>query len=256
MNNDSQLAFDLDELVREDLRANPPEWQGAPLHFTTDYFSPGELQAAFEHWQLLNGRFGSIPHSRMWHTGYGWLNGGTEYGDHRLVMFSADLRPEPKCEGPGDLMYLAVCEPCEWHQVSDSEIDSVEGWHNHAIPNWRELPVVPAQIRVRDGGGFTKLGRKWIAAHYPAEMQVSGAPIITERARYATRHVAEYSPRGGYDLSSTALDRPLPEPSTEAPAANLKSDAPVHTPRHRVSAVPEHAVLFRPSGVQLGAHGK
>lgn len=231
MSSDGQLTFDLDEIVREDLRANPPEWSGAPLHFTTDYYPPGELQAAFEHWQLLNGRFGSIPHSHMWHSGYGWLNGGTEYGDHRLVMFSADLRPEPRCEGPGDLMYLAVCEPCEWHQVSDSENDSVEGWHNHAIPNWRELPVVPAQIRVRDGGGLTKLGRKWIEAHYPAEMQVTGAPIITERVRYATRHVAGDSPWGGYDLSSTALNRPTTLRTDVQPMRSTLATASMGSPR-------------------------
>ncbi len=30
-----------------------PEWLGAPLHFTAAYYSPVELDAAFEHWQFL-----------------------------------------------------------------------------------------------------------------------------------------------------------------------------------------------------------
>lgn len=37
-------------------------------------------------------------------------------------------------------------------------------------------------------------------------MQIPGAPIITERRPYGTRHVPSRSPWGGYDLSHTAVD--------------------------------------------------
>lgn len=226
MSLDGQLAFDIDELVREDLRASAPEWQGAPLHFTTDYYAPQELVDAFLHWKFLNGNFGSIPRSHMWHTDYHGIDGRLRFGEHDLVMFSADLRAEHGHEGPGDLMHMAMCEPCEWHQISKSENDTAEGWHDHAIPGWRELPVVPAQIRVRNEKGLTPLAKKWIEANYPPEMQIPGAPIITERAPYGTRHVAGYSPWGGYDLSSTALDTPQPiEEPARSHATSLLSTA-------------------------------
>ncbi|MCA0378334.1 MAG: hypothetical protein LCH36_02685 [Actinobacteria bacterium] len=230
----NQLTFDLDELVREDLRANAGAWQGAPLHFTTDYYPPGELVTAFQQWQLLYGNYGSIPRSHMWHPDYLSRNGQLSFDGHGHMKFRADLSPEREHEGPGELLYMAVCEPCEWHDVSDSENDVVEAWHDHAIPGWRELPVIPAQIRVsNESGRLTPLAQKWVTAHYPAEMQVPGVPIITERQRYATRHVEGRSPWGGYDLSSTALTRAEPphQEDTPRPApATLQTAAPDRAP--------------------------
>ncbi|GAA3539292.1 DUF6349 family protein [Nocardioides daeguensis] len=43
--------------------------------------------------------------------------------------------------------------------------------------------------------------------HYPEAMQVTGAPVITERNNAGTRHVPGRSPWSGYDLSDSALTR-------------------------------------------------
>ena len=49
-----QLALDIEGMLHEARVQSTPEWSGAPLHFTTDYYSPGDLDAAFEHWQFLH----------------------------------------------------------------------------------------------------------------------------------------------------------------------------------------------------------
>ncbi|HWV50878.1 MAG TPA: DUF6349 family protein [Microbacterium sp.] len=204
-----QLAFDFDELAREDARANLSEWQGAPLRFTLDYYPPAALDEAFAHWCFLNTHFDSYSQSHMWHRAI------VDHDDlvvadgaHVAASFTAELRPRKGHEGPGELLTKMVCEPCAWQIIDESENHAVEAWHDHAFPGWRELPVVPFQIRVRTEKGMSKLARAWIAERYPAEAQTPGAPIITERPKYGTRHVRGYSPWGGYDLSSTALKTP------------------------------------------------
>jgi len=202
-----QLAFDFDELAREDARAAVGSWEGAPLHFTTGYYSTGALEAAFEHWCLLYTHFDSLRRSHMWHRSIGTRE-DTVLGEHVAAVFTAELRPGVGEAGPGGLVARMVCEPCRWQVTTGDENSAVEAWHDHALPGWRELPVVPAAIRVRDEKGLTKLARAWIAKNYPADVQVPGAPIVTERVAGATRHVPAYSPWGGYDLSSTALGHP------------------------------------------------
>lgn len=204
MSGDGQLTFDFEELAREEARGRLDEWAGAPLRFTTDYYPPEALDAAFEHWCFLNGRFDSFQRSHMW-SRITWNRDEVEYGPHRIALFMANLPPERDAEGPGGGLYQAICEPCQWHQICGDENKAVEAWHDHAVDGWRELPIVPARVRVRDDKGLTALARKWIEVHYPPRMQVPGAPIITERQPMATRHVSGYSPWGGYDLSSTAL---------------------------------------------------
>ncbi|WP_454151155.1 DUF6349 family protein [Microbacterium lacticum] len=199
------MAFDFDELAREDARGRLGEWAGAPLHFTTDYYTPPELDAAYERWCFLNNSFDAIRRSHMWHR-FSW--GAEEevgFETHRIAMFSADLGPERGSEGPGGVPHLAVCEPCQWYAIGSSENEAVEAWRDHAVPGWRELPVIPAQIRVRNEKGLTGLARTWIEVNYAPQMRVPGAPIITEREPTGTRHVPGRSPWGGYDLSSTAV---------------------------------------------------
>lgn len=202
-----QLAFDFDELAREEARAQVDQWQGAPLHFTSDYYPPHELEEAFAHWTFLNGNLDSYRRSHMWRRGVAHEQ-QTVLGDHSGEMFSADLRSDRGHLGPGELLAQMICEPCDWHMITADENAAVEAWHDHALPGWRELPVVPAQIRVRHESGLTTVAKTWIAERYPADMQVPGAPIITERSPAGTRHVPGYSPWGGYDLSSTALETP------------------------------------------------
>lgn len=126
-----QLAFDFEEFEREDARARLHEWVGAPLRFTTDYYPPAMLDEAFEHWQFLNGGFGSLGRSHMWHRSI--AHGLVEFGEHRAEAFSADLRPESCAAGPGDLLTMLVCEPCEWHSPAGDENEAVEAWHDHAV---------------------------------------------------------------------------------------------------------------------------
>lgn len=209
-----QLAFDFEEFEREDARARLHEWAGAPLHFTTDYYPPAMLDEAFGHWKFLNGDFGSFARSHMWHRSL--AHGSVEFAEHRAESFTADLRAERGVEGPGDLLTMLVCEPCDWHSVAGSENQAVEAWHDHAMPGWRDLPVIPQAVRVRSEKGLTKVALQWIEQRYPEAMQVPGAPIITERGTGGTRHVPGYSPWGGYDLSATALGRPAAKPARSA----------------------------------------
>lgn len=188
-----QLAFDFEELVREGALASVDQWQGAPLRFTTDYYPPGKLDEAFAHWEFLTGNFGSYARSHTWHRGIAH-DQATVVGEHSGEMFTADLRPGPDAQGPDELLAKMICEPCDWHAITEDENTAVETWHDHALPGWRELPVVPAQIRVRHGSELTTVVQKWIAERYPKRPQIPGAPIITERSPVGTRHVPGHSP--------------------------------------------------------------
>lgn len=237
---DGQLAFDFDELAREEARANMDQWQGAPLHYTVDYYPPGMLEEAVKHWIFLNGNMGAYQRSHMWHPAI--ANNRTEAGEHSADVFTADLRPDIGHEGPGALLYQAICEPCGWHEIGADENAVVEAWHDHAVPGWRDLPVIPYQVRAFSETGLTKVGRAWITARYPEDMQVPGAPIITQRLPYGTRHVPSRSPWGGYDLSHTALEPPTPAPSTRPAVTRQLPDlrpSRTHdpTPRHSGPAI-------------------
>lgn len=208
---EGQLAFDIDALIHEAAAEAAPPWQGAPLHFTTGYHSSGDLDAAFAHWQFLHGPFNSYALSHMWHRAIA-VPGGVAVAEHGFDLFTAELRcladdhhRHGACACIGEMLYQVVCEPCELHQITAGENTAVEFWHDHAIPGWRDLPIVPARIPLSDGAGLTKTARAWIIEHYPPSMQFTGAPIITERTGIGTRHVAGRSPWGGYDLSQTAL---------------------------------------------------
>ena len=41
----------------------------------------------------------------------------------------------------------------------------------------------------------------WFDANYPENFRVPGAPILTDRGGSGMRHVPDYSPYGGFDLS-------------------------------------------------------
>lgn len=185
-----------------------------PPHFTQEFYTPDHLRDAWRAWTDRHTHFDSIQRSHMWHQ-IG-LGGYVQLGVHSIEVFDAELRPgflpgggytDPRtiCHGPGDLLYQAICEPCRWHTFG-TEPEVVEAWHDHAAPGWRHLPVIPAEVR--DGiqmGKPNKAAMAWIEEHYPSEWQQPGHPILTKRERPGTRHVAGYSPWGGYDLSDTAL---------------------------------------------------
>lgn len=101
------------------------------------------------------------------------------------------------CSCVGQLMYQAICAPCEWNGIADSENVAVEMWHDDALPGWRDLPIVAARLRLMDSDKLTKSAQKWIAEHHPKSMQVPGAPITTERRPSGTRCGPGHSPWGG-----------------------------------------------------------
>jgi hypothetical protein len=203
-----QLAFDLDTLIHEVEVQHAPAWEGAPLHFSTGYYTPKELAEAFDRYVFEHGRFDCLRKSHMWHSAVtlGHANDTTE--EHDLYIVSADLRCDhyrADCCCVGSLLYRAICVDCRW-QHTGTEKTVVEAWHDHAWPGWRNLPVVPASIaRTDDQNRPTKKFHAWITEHYPTSWQVPGAPIITERASHGTRHVNGRSPWKGFDLSHTAL---------------------------------------------------
>lgn len=208
-----QLAFDIEGMLHEAAVESADEWHGAPLHFTTAYYPPTELDAALEHWTFLHAHDKTHINSRMWRHSITFPESDQVAG-HGLVLYTTDLHCEPwkhpdkqeSCTCVGDLMYQAICDPCEWNGITDSENGVVEMWHDHALPGWRQLPVVPSRLRMMDKDGLSEAAKKWIVEHYPQSRQVLGAPIITERHPYGTRHVPGRSPGGGYDLSHTAVD--------------------------------------------------
>lgn len=210
---EEQLALDIEGMLHEAAVEAAPEWTGAPLHFTTAYYSPDELDAALEHWHFLHAHDKTHVNSRMWRRSI-TVPESSQVADHGFVLYTSDLRCEPwkhadkheSCTCVGELTYQAICETCEWNGITDNENEAVEMWHDHALPGWRDLPIVPSRLRLMDKDKLSKPARQWISEHYPKSMQEPGAPIITERRPHGTRHVPGRSPWGGYDLSHTAVD--------------------------------------------------
>jgi len=202
------LTSAIDALIHEaDLDAAGP-WAGpAPLHFTSGYQHPDDLDAAYARYQFEHNRFACSPRSHMWHRA---ICGGTLRLDHHaLDTFTADLRcppdAHPRGTGPcvcvGDLIHMTVCANCRWHAIG-AENDTVEAWHDHAFPGWRDLPILPDKLRGTAGkrNATGKLD-DWLTAHYPDLFRVPGAPVRTQRSGLGTRHVPAHSPYGGYDLA-------------------------------------------------------
>jgi hypothetical protein len=160
---EEQLTFDIEGMIHEGAGEAAPAWTGAPLHFTTAYYSPADLDAAFAHWQLLHKLDNSHAESRMWHRAM-TVPGGMELGADVFDMFTAGLRCEPwqhpesrgDCCCLGDLTYQAICEPCGWQVIADDENTAVEDWHDHGVPGWRELPIVPTRLRDIEKTGLSK----------------------------------------------------------------------------------------------------
>lgn len=207
----SQLAFDIDAMIHTLDVEQMPAWTGAPLHFTTAYYAPSDLDAAFRRYQMEHGRFGCVPLSHMWNRS-GMTGVHAVANGHTLVSFTADVRHSYLCSGHkwnaaqpcscvGELMHQGICEECRWNAISDSENDIVEAWHDHAMPGWRELPVLPEDLRLTTQGETSQRGQAWLDG-YPAVWKFEGAPIRTKRESPATRHVAGRSPWGGFDLSA------------------------------------------------------
>jgi len=91
---EEQLAFDIEGMIHEAAVEAAPKWTGAPLHFTTKYHSPAELDAAFEHWHFLHAHDMTHINSRMWHRSI-TVPESSQVGGHGFVLYTTDLRCEP-----------------------------------------------------------------------------------------------------------------------------------------------------------------
>jgi len=195
--------FDLGELARRAVAEKP--WVGAPLAYTTDYYDPADLDAAMDRYITQYGSFGCLPRSHMWRRIYADVSVVTV--DHAMAKFVADTRCADADHVhellPNALMHQAICPACRWHAIG-GEDEVVVAWHDHAMPGWRTLPVLPSTLR-GDEKKQKAGAAAWVAKHYPAEWQIPGAPVITERTKGATRPVERRSPFGGYDIATANL---------------------------------------------------
>ena len=197
------MLFDMDQLARAAVAAHAVG--GAPLGYTTDYYAPEDLDAAWDRFIAEFGNFGCIPRSHMWHRAPcapgGLMFAPLVFHGHELVIFNASTRCDiaehdhSAAPLPGDyhMEYQGICAPCGWHAIAD-ENGVVEAWHDHAMPGWRDLPVRPANLK-------PAAAKAWLES-YPTAWQEPGSPIRTLRTGEGTRHVPGRSPWGGYDLAS------------------------------------------------------
>lgn len=195
--------FDPDELRRQAIVETP--WEGVPLIYVTDFYPVADLLAAFDRYTTEHGHFDCVARSHTWHSSYPC--DPIVFGGHELVVLtaSADCRQVDHDHSasplPGDLMYQAICEPCVWHVIVNDENVAVEAWHDHAMPGWRDLPLLPerlAQFRTPS----QRAAAAWVKANYDDAWQQPGVPVRTARAQGLTPHVPGRSPLGGYDLST------------------------------------------------------
>lgn len=195
---EQDALFDVDELARQEVRATP--WHGVPLGYSTDYASLEALDDGLERYRAEVGDFGCIPRSHMWHRALTNPPLILDELGHELHVFHADAWCEIEEHDhsaeplPGEYMTQVICPRCEWHHIDSCEQTCIEAWHDHAMPGWRDLPIVPQG---------TKNVAKWTQTAYPNPWRFQGAPVITQRAQHATRGVPGRSTFGGYDLCAT-----------------------------------------------------
>ena len=88
----------------------------------------------------------------MWHPAYPGQGDRTVTEGHELHIFHADTRCRESDHDhtaaplPDDLTSQGICPACRWHMIDRSEGAIVEAWHDHAMPGWRELPVLPGKL--------------------------------------------------------------------------------------------------------------
>jgi hypothetical protein len=170
----------------------------APLGFTTDTYSPDDLNKAADRWRAEHGVFGLWGKSHMWHcSNYDFGRNRTVAGKHPTVLMTADTRCDhygpTRCSCIGDLLYRALCEGCgHATDIHATENAAVEEHLDHCWAGWRNLPTLTR----------TAQGEWKIPDDYPISWQVPGAPIRTLREPMGTRHVPSASPFGGYDAGT------------------------------------------------------
>lgn len=196
-----QLGFDIEDMIVEAALDAAGPWQGAPLGYTSDYYTPDELADAFARYVLENGRCGCYVNSHMWCPAI--ARSPLVLDEHELHVLHAATHCSQGGHDHKDLTdkggFQANCPTCRWHAIDDDENRVIEAWHDHAMPGWRDLPTLP-------GGMSPKAQQTWLEEHYPPNWQIVGAPVLTLRTRIGTRHVDQRSPFGGYDLCNGTVD--------------------------------------------------
>ena len=199
------LTSAIDQLIVEAEIAALPTWDGAPLHYTSAYHTPDELAAALERWRAEQTP-GTWRRCHLWRPAP--AAGALDLEHHNLTTWITDLRCDHHgaeyhaCSCVGELLYKSVCSVCSWQAITDDENTAVEAWHDHAMPGWRDLPTLPSKLRGHMGTRkMTPALEAWFDANYPENFRVPGAPILTDRGGSGMRHVPDYSPYGGFDLS-------------------------------------------------------
>jgi len=216
----SQIAFDIDQLLRAVEREVQPAWDGMPMfRYTTAYYSPAEHEAMFARRKLEDYHYTAARHT--WRPAMCLDLPGATADGHTFVAYSADLRCQCMfgyrtgsefeeagwCRCVGELLTKVVCDECSWHHIG-TETQAVEAWHDHAFPGWQDLPMFPVKLRGSMGSReLTEKREAWLEANYPDRFRTPLAPILTSRQKFGTRHVPGYSPYGGFDL---AADDSLP----------------------------------------------
>lgn len=134
------------------------------------------------------------------------------------TTLSVDTRPHGHGEaGPGGLWKRGACLGCTWegpiHAVGSyrlgDERAAVEDAHDHAIPWWRDLPIVERPHQ--NNGRYVKKSVEALAEQY--EVAIPGCtdhpmcPIRTWRDPGATRHHSDGA-LGGYDLGTLREQAP------------------------------------------------
>lgn len=200
----------------------------APLRFHVDHYRASELDAAAEYladlrksmpWQEWKARGGDRG---AWIRA-SWLT-DFEAAEHRLEQWHSDTRCDDRehrelfdyplhCPCVGAMLTYGACVYCGWWAVGH-EGQIAAWWHDHAMPGWRDLPIVPREIAKWASLGEKPAKKKldaWVAEVQPEAWRFQGAPIITEREEHGMRSHPG-SVLGGWDMSHTILDLPVWEP--------------------------------------------
>ncbi|MGR6915353.1 DUF6349 family protein [[Actinomadura] parvosata] len=92
-----------------------------------------------------------------------------------------------------------ACLGCDWEGPDRRRLnDAIEDAHDHAFPDWRDMPsVLPAPPY-----GDRQRWLENVAKAYPPGWFQRGGPIITMREESNGLHWAMRAPGGGYDMAS------------------------------------------------------
>jgi hypothetical protein len=164
--------------------------------------------AEYEAWVATYGNFGSLIRSHAWVVAMTapavptelcrptLLRAGLE-GPHR----GADPADWPECDcatAIGGHVYRGACTGCQWEGPDrQDQNEGVEDAHDHAWPDWRDLPVLTRWPYER------KAQVRWLESAtvaYPAGWLEAGGPIRTWREPMGTRHTTVAGAPFGYDL--------------------------------------------------------